>query len=222
MADPSIVNPGDSSYSLPSPTDSKVGDIPQANLDKVLPRQVSTGLSRGVQQLGSPNIYVDSGNNNIIVADSVGQGILPRVLMGSQVNKGDGFYVTKPGIDVTSANSDADFIFNSNQNVFKIVGVIVGDVIVPSSPPTGVSVTAHGLGYTPVVIGFIQFNPGSYSPMGVHSVAYTGANSGKVAVVSYLYVDAVNVTVQMDFPDWSGHSTASYSYKVYMLQETAN
>lgn len=121
MPDPSIVNPGDSTYSIPDPTTTVVGSVPGMDMQRVLPRQTSTGLARGVQQLGSPNVYVDSGNEQIVVAKTDNSLTTNQVLMGNQVNKGEGFYVTKPGIDVTTAKNDSDFIFNSNQNVFKII-----------------------------------------------------------------------------------------------------
>lgn len=51
MSDSSIVDPAGSSYKLPEPTETPVGDVPQMPLERVLPRQTSTGISRGTQAI---------------------------------------------------------------------------------------------------------------------------------------------------------------------------
>lgn len=164
--DPAAVNPGDSTYSLRTPDSVSAADLPQTPMDRVLPRQTSTGLARGIQQLGSPNVYVDSGNEQIIVAkNSDANTSVPQVLMGNQVNKGEGFYVTKPGIDVTTAKNDSDFIFNSNQNVFKIVkkDTITFNIATTASDDYfAIDTYNHNLGFEPSYLAFVT-PPANYT-----------------------------------------------------------
>lgn len=81
MADPNIVQPAGSSYSLPQPTTSNIGDIPKMSLDRTLPRQLSTGSTRGTQTVGYGNTKIDGSNNRITIGTpeggSIGMGAIP-------------------------------------------------------------------------------------------------------------------------------------------------
>jgi hypothetical protein len=129
-----------------------IPDVPvDASTDRIIPRQVSSGTTRGIQQLGSTQVYSDGGNNQIIVEDTV-----PRVLMGNQASFGLGLYVSKSGIDVKTNTDAAQFIFNSNQNVLKVVKT--GTVVIPDPGAGNTSsvVVTHGLGFVPLVVGYAQ------------------------------------------------------------------
>ena len=96
-------------------------DIPDQSLDaiadRVNPNQVASGVTRGIQQLGSDKVYSDGGNQQIIVEDTNE----PRVMMGNHATFGEGFFVSKDGTNVKTNTNPANLIFNSSQNVFKVV-----------------------------------------------------------------------------------------------------
>lgn len=233
MADPSIVNPGASSYSIPDPTTTVVGSVPGMDMQRVLPRQTSTGLARGVQQLGSPNVYVDSGNEQVIVAKTDGGNVTtPQVLMGNQVNKGEGFYVTKPGIDVTTAKNDSDFIFNSNQDVFKIVstGTVNSPAINLASPGAGnfastteYTTIEHNLGYIPASFGYLNVASTTWVllPYSQSSGAGTGCNWWTVA----LQADSTTLYIQFGVTVFATSfvlAEGAFQINYYLLQESVS
>lgn len=217
---------GDTSIAKQPDTASE-GDIPQMDMEKVYPRQVSTGLGRGIQQLGSPNIFVDSGDNQIIVAkDTVNQ-----VLMGDQSTFGEGFYVTKAGIDAKTAKSPDDFIFNSNQNIFKIISSGTINIDIPNPFTTGVSpligTVRHDLNTRPgfMVYGDIPSGAGAYSGTGnLTNLPVIVGGSGSITVMAQAFVTTTTITVQII--NMFGASIADlgtpWVFKYYLLQETAN
>jgi len=68
MSDSSIVEPGGSSYRLPTPVTSSVGEIPQMSMERMLPRQLSTGSLRGTQTVGYGNVKIDGSSNRITLS----------------------------------------------------------------------------------------------------------------------------------------------------------
>lgn len=205
------------------PDPSTNADVPQMGLDKVLPRQVSTGLGRGIQQLGSPDVFVDSGNNQIIVARNG----INQVLMGDQSNFGEGFYVTKPGIDVTTAKDSSDFRYNSNQNVFKIIKTDVVNLTIASTTVSTVTVP-HGLGYAPIVMAFLNNVDLSTVANDINIPLPTFLNASidtvgnQVKFVTWVFAssDAFNVYIQCI--NSSGVALGQFPFKYYLLQETAS
>lgn len=201
------------------------------NMERVLPRQTSTGLARGVQQLGSPNVYVDSGNEQIIVAKTVdANSSNPQVLMGNQPSFGEGFYVTKPGIDVTSAKSNDDFIFNSNQNVFKIVktgfisvpGYTVANPGVGTFGSNGVEViTSHGLDFVPAIVAYLSdLNSSNFLQL-PYSIATGGGTTG-VWINVIAQIDETNITVDASALVFGSttYTASNQTIKYFLLQET--
>lgn len=111
--------------------------------------------------------------------------------------------VAKTGYDANSATDD-QLVFNSAQNVFKIV-----DKVTLSYSGASVSTQSvpHGLNYTPAFMGFSVDSaaPANYYPIPSSASGTTG-----------IYADATNVYVT--FNGLSRLLTAT----VYLLQETAN
>lgn len=221
MSDPSISTPNESkpkSDAPPSSVDN--AEIPIVDMEKVYPRQVSTGLSRGIQQLGTPNVFVDSGDNQIIVAKND----VNQVLMGDQVNFGEGFYVTKEGVDAKTAKSAKDFIFNSNQNVFKIVktDTILVDFI---DAPVSVLSVAHNLGFAPIPMAFlIGVTDGAASgnfPFPVTLGLDTTSVPGTILNTSYVRVASDTVNVYFEIFNATGSELGVFNVRYYLLQETS-
>lgn len=199
----------------------------QEDNQRVLARQNSTGVSRGVQQIGGPNVYVDSGNEQIVVEDNS----VPTVLMGKQPNFGLGFYVSS-GKDVTTITNGDDFIFNSNQDIFKIV--TTGQATIPSIAFTAAAgqynvinsttvTLAHGLGYIPAFIAFENGGGLTYSIVGKPQIWSGGGTTGFTETWISVATDATNVylfATAFGFND--SRTVGSWSVKYYLLQETAN
>lgn len=144
-----------------------------------------------------------------------------------------GLKVAEDGTDVLEAEDD-QLIFNSDQNVFKIVSSGTTSITSPSITNSAVgyysdsnTVTInHDLGYIPIVLAFR-----SYSTVNVPIPGYGLIQSDSSARNSdWLYISAtstqvkINVLVeQMIFS--AGSETQggnTYSIKYYLLQETAN
>lgn len=194
---------------------------------RILARQTPSGVSRGVQQLGASSLTMDSDNKRILVNDGV-----DRVLMGDQPTFGEGFYVTKPGIDVTTSTSTDDFIFNSNQNVFKIAkeGFLESPAMSLSDPGVGTynntaasTFALHNLNFIPAILVYLAQSGQPYIPLPYTSVVASGT-AGRwftlsVSVDSTSVYFTTEVTVlHQNFTITAGEFTAKY----YLLQETAN
>lgn len=180
--------------------------IPDVSLDaiadRVIPRNMQSGVSRGTEQ---------------ILVDSTGK---PKVLSGNQKTFGLGFYVAKAGYDVTTITSAANFAFNSNQNVFKIV--YSGTVTLPATTNGSINsvVYTHNLGFVPAVIAYISTG-GANSNIPSIALQITGVNDGKVATVINSNADTTQVVFTCYNATFSTTTTAA-PIKFFLLQETAN
>lgn len=120
MPDLNIVQPAGSSYSLPQPTTSNIGDIPKMSLDRQLPRQISTGGLRGTQMVGGNNVLIDSSNNRISI------GKLPNIQNQYAVNLTDqGLNITDGVTTFLSITKDG-IIMNDGETDRVLIGVDVG------------------------------------------------------------------------------------------------
>jgi len=179
--------------------------IPDVSLDaiadRVIPRNVQSGVSRGTEQ---------------ILVDSTG---LPKVLSGNQKTFGLGFYVAKPTKNVTTITNASDFIFNSNQNVFKIV--YSGTVTLPATTNGSVNTVTytHNLGYVPAVVAYIA-SGGANSNIPSIALQIGGANDGKVLTVINSNADSTQVVFSCYNATFSTTTTAA-PIKFFLLQETA-
>lgn len=224
-----------SSYEQADPNANAVESSPvggQEDNQRVLARQTPSGTSRGVQQLGGPSLQADSGNKQITVTDTV-----PEVLMGSQPTFGEGFYVSKSGIDATTTTNPDDFIFNSNQNVFKIVQTGTATMPIASYNTTTKTVgfanassqIAHNLSYTPICLGFIISLGGTLGSQLLPATVITGGSGVRTLTENY-QVSADNIYVYLtstisyvsNSAESRNDASTNYVIKYYLLQETAN
>ena len=173
------------------------------------------------------------GTVNLKFFDSSGVGLAQ---FGNFPDGSTALKVAKAGIEVSTA-PDAQLIFNSNQDVFKIVKT--GTLFLPhcSYTQTGTnqwlsgfnsSQVAHNLGFTPIIIAVTATSYGQYFP-----IPYTSGGVGSFNNVSWESVsvstDGTNVYAQVDATGFSGtlagtftFSSNDYTIKYYLLQETAN
>lgn len=155
-----------------------------------------------------------------------------RVLLGRGANGFYGLKVSEDGIDVFDA-ADEDLVFNSNNNVFKIVssGFINSPAVTIAAPGAGNFGTdtqysanvSHGLGYAPIVLGFTA-DGGYYKPL---PLAGSTAGSATSAFWQELFVvaDATNVYVGYHIMTYGQAISAAagfYRVKYYLLQESAS
>lgn len=137
--------------------------------------------------------------------------------------------VAKPGFDANNA-TDEELIFNSAQDVFKIVQT--GNSTSPSvavntggaNYATFVGTTVvipHGLSFIPVPIGVFD-NGGLYIPLPFTDI-WQNSSSGYTQFTIDVSADATNVYISAKA--FAYNTTASVSalpVKYYLLQQTAN
>lgn len=86
MNDKDIVDPTGSSYNLAHPTSVDSADLPRMDLERTLPRQLSTGSMRGTQTVGYGSTKIDGSNNTITIGapdgSTIGMGAIPGSLTG--------------------------------------------------------------------------------------------------------------------------------------------
>lgn len=190
-------------------------------LGLINPDDILSGTQRGSQALGAPNIQTDSANERIVVND----GNNLRVIFGrTGTGPNDwGLEVSKPGFNVDTA-TDSQLIFNSSQDVFKIVKEGSTSITVPSvSSSTFFSVTVpHNLGFAPIPQAFVNF--GGYFPMPYfEGVSANGIYVGYNMLIS-CFVDTTNFYVNANVGQSGGNPSASGTFPInyYLLQETAS
>lgn len=135
MSDSDAISPMGSSYTLATPNSVGATNLPQMNLERTLPRQVSTGNQRGTQRItgslvlanpvdGTPYISLSGGQQSInisspnystpvISSQGASQRILVtdpssklvRIVIGRMPNGLFGIAISKPGYDVLEAFS---------------------------------------------------------------------------------------------------------------------
>lgn len=64
-------NPKNRTKPLQSPGGKKAPELARSDLSRVLPRQLSTGSTRGTQTVGYGDTKIDGSNNRISVGDSI-------------------------------------------------------------------------------------------------------------------------------------------------------
>ena len=93
-------------------------------------------------------------------AEVANDGTTDRVVFGFQQGLQEwGLFSSQPGKDALTTTNLSDFIFNSNQNVFKIIEVLTGEIpafsINGTSAYSAVSIP-HNQNFTPIVNVFVS------------------------------------------------------------------
>jgi hypothetical protein len=122
--------------------------------------------------------------------------------------------IAKDGYDALTA-TDAQLIFNSAQNVFKIV--MTSSVSIPANlGGTTTTTVAHNLGYVPAFQCYL-FVTGSAT---YYQIPYTSidAVTGAVNILATAYADATNIYFETIV---TAVGTQPWTIKYYLLQESA-
>lgn len=198
---------------------------PQPNTsDDVLQR-----MAQGTNQIQNAGEEDDSGLRTLERQILAVQDGTNKAIMGfyGEANK-FGFKVAEDGVDVLTA-SDDQLIFNSENNVFKIVSsnsFSVGGTSMSSGSTTTTTVP-HGLGYIPVIHIYVNAEAvaalqGGGGLTGL-PLTYVVVPNAPMFTIQYridednLYIDFINHlggTVNITGYTWD--------FKYYLMQETAN
>ncbi len=177
---------------------------------RVLARQIPSSTARGQMQLGAPNIFTDSPGRRILTQDDnqvnvVSMGNIGLDSSGTQLW---GLKVAKPGVDVTTA-TDSQLVFNSQQNVFKIVKegtvpILISYVHDVSRPDLAYSygTVQHSLGFTPLVVASFAEVTASGGPFAGAPLPFMNFTA-----LSFLIPDGVGGTTTQVIPaiNYLGH-----------------
>lgn len=180
-------------------------------------------VSRELQSLKEVQVFKDDAGTR-------------RVLMGRGANGFYGLKVSKEGFDVYDA-ALGDLVFNSDNNIFKIIDVV--DIDYPETSGTqntaGVensvnqAIVAHGLSSTPAYVAFATSGGGTGGYTSLPNSFFSSNFSGTALMYGYIDVeiDETNIIVN----NWSiiintaasaaSHVSSSGTVRIYLLQETA-
>lgn len=142
---------------------------------------------------------------------------VPRLLMDA-----DSMKISQPGYDVTTATDD-QLIFNSDQNMFKIVTTNTATITKAANASNGTTTIAHGLSYTPIVTAYIN-DGGLYRMLPHFSLLDDGTSSMKILRAYRAWSDATNIYLSETTASTGSAytNTDSVDVRYYLLQETAN
>lgn len=145
-----------------------------------------------------------------------------RVLLG----KGkDGFYglkVSQPGVDVWDAAND-ELVFNSEQNVFKIVQDPVTVPVTAPANTTNSTTIAHNLGYKPAIVAFLEAGvaSGARTPLPTWTSATRDDANGFVKFNTWINAEVDGTNVYIRFFNATGAAVGPLNVTYYLLQESA-
>ena len=194
--------------------------------DRFLPIPSGTSPEQMLAMINRNFAELDRQATNQLYKDENG---IPSISIGVLPGGTTQIKVAKSGFDVTTC-PDADLIFNSAQNVFKIVGSgtlsLTHDIGGSSNVITTTASEPHGLGFVPGLQAFITLDPGIMSGSLANSqvpnpypIFYTIGADLVLMGQAEVYVDATNVYFTMRTDDVGG-GPYSCSAKYYLTQET--
>lgn len=183
------------------------------------------------KQDGSSGAYVSTKDATVKVND----GTVNRVSLGLLSDGSYGLKVSPEGVDVLSA-TDAQLVFNSGQNVFKIVAsdtVVLAGRSLGATSSLGVSAALQSVaippGLTkPLVIAVGSDDGFQYVNWSGPITSLDGLSGGNVVstrkLVAYLGYNGSNIEFSYTAFNATGSSWTipAYTIRYYILQETAN
>lgn len=128
--------------------------------------------------------------------------------------------VAKPGIDVSVASNE-DLIFNSDQDILKVA--LTGTIDINANAIAGVPIETsivHGLGIAPIPFVFFNLGPGVFTQL-PNSSAFA-ASGGQMAFNNWSYATTDDTNLYITFISGTTANWGTFTYKYYLLQETAS
>jgi hypothetical protein len=178
-----------------------IPDVPVApESTRIAPQQMGSGISRGAQAI-------------------IGSTGVPQILSGVHDTFGPGFYVSKPSVNAITNTDAAQWAFNSNQNVLKIVST--GTAFVVAVAGSGqFDVVTHNLGYVPMVMATCKspLFPGSNRAM-LPYISFPDTTGKVVATIEVVQTDIIQFGVELGTT--AAGSVGTWEFKYFLLQETA-
>lgn len=149
-----------------------------------------------------------------------------RVLIGKDSdfeNNEYGIKVSQAGVDVTDATAD-QLVMSSDFNMFKVVASGT-DTVTIANPAThyGTYTTsvAHDLGYKPMFIVYVSAPASLGSQLNMTPITRFDA-LGNFAFSAYAYTDTSNLTLALQPGTASAYDGTTWTFKYYLLRETAD
>lgn len=212
------------------------------SIGRVLPRQISSGATRGTQNIGYGSVKIDGSNNRITVDvsntnvtigdisednDAAGLGVSDetgtlRLLAGRFADGTVQIALSQPDIDVATANSD-QLIWSSSFNMFKIVKTDTA-TITHTTELEKTTTVFHGLGFVPVTYCFMEIDSGLPS-VGVtrFSLPFSqmDTSTGTITRIVDFYVTSQNLYIREKAQTGYNVYNSTNTIRYYFMRETA-
>lgn len=154
----------------------------------------------------------------------VGDGNTDRVLVGFQkdgfgTGKDYGIKVSQDGSDVKTAAGD-ELVMSSAFNMFKIVSS--GTTTLNANATAGVPIVVtvpHGQTFVPIPLAFYDYTAGDYTQLPNSTGLST--SGGQVTLNNWSWVSTDSTNLYIHFYSGSTSNWGIFTYKYYLLQETA-
>lgn len=120
---------------------------------------------------------------------------------------------SKSAVNVLTATNPNDFIFHSSYNSLKIIASGIFNQTVPDGTTYHLYSFSHGLGYTPMVVGFCKTDNNNYAVCPYEGLPITG-------FPFYYYFSAIGADsskVYVELSNVSG-SSMNFSIKYYIFE----
>lgn len=203
-------------------TTNRAEPVPQAP-DGGLERYADGTTAITNKRNGSSGPYASTKDATFKVFD----GTYNRVVAGLLPDGTYGIKISQIGYDVATA-TDSQLVLSSAFNGFKIVKSGTISLLKGASSTLGSVTIAHERSSVPNVMAFGGFRGGSYTeyysllPLTVSRSS--GADSGKVLYNIGVTVDATNITLFLETPDFASNtfytSAMTVAFRYYILEET--
>jgi len=181
----------------------------------------------------SGQVLIDQKNGQILFFPTEAGSDKPLIMAGNFVGRdgkttGAGLKVAKAGIDVRDATNE-QLIFNSNQNVFKVVSSSTASNTPPNLAQDGNNTLtiAHNLGYIPAATAYLNGTGSPYLvsnryyplplaiPIKIGSTYYPGLIYEFMVDINNIYLSVTNQSALNPV------TIGTNNWKYYLLQETA-